>query len=254
MDFTADTEADFSTVAAARKAPETALLQMNAQLEEFTYVASHDLRAPLRGIADLLAWIREDLAGLSLPDSVHRNFERIDLRIARAERMIDDMLQYALSGRADPRLSMIDPRHLVEEVLALLEVPEHFRIEIDIAGSPFRGADIPLSLALRNVIANSFKHHGKAKARLRIAMREVGACNIFTIADDGVGVPAGVDDRIFNLFQRCTSAAPGHGLGLALARRAVNAHGGCIALDPENPLGGACFSIRWPRFPKEIET
>jgi len=236
-----------------RKAHETAILQMKEQLEEFTYVASHDLRSPLRGIADLMVWIREDLAELTLPEAVQRNFERVDLRIARAEQMIDDMLEYARSGQADARLTMIEPRHLVEEVLALLQAPEHFCIEIDIAGSFFRGAATPLSLALRNVISNSFKHHGRPSARLHISMREDGAFNIFTIADDGVGVPASADERIFKLFQRYSSATPGHGMGLALARRAVNAHGGSIVLDRGNPLGGACFSIRWPRIPKETE-
>lgn len=238
-----------------RKQHETAILQMNAQLEEFTYIASHDLRSPLRGIADLLCWIREDLDPALLSESVVRNFERADLRVARTEQMIEDLLDYARSGQTDGRITLTDPHKLVEDLLTLLPVPPHLSVQTDIRGSPFRCAATPLSLALRNLLNNAFKHHGKAQGRVRVAMREEGAYNIFTVEDDGVGVPAGADERIFKLFQRSTTSTPGHGVGLAVTKRAINAAGGTIELSRHGTLGGACFRIHWPRFPnKESDT
>lgn len=245
MDIVTTAGADISV----RKRDEAAMLRMNAQLEEFTYIASHDLRSPLRGIADLLAWIREDLQGIALPEPVIRNFERAELRIARAERMIEDLLEYARSGQTEAETVLTDPRRLVEEVLAALPAPAHFSIETDIRGTPFRCAVTALSLALRNLIGNSFKHHGRPAARLAITMREEGAYNVFTVADDGVGVPPGEAERIFQLFYRPGNVTPGHGMGLAITRRAVTANGGFITLDDAGPEGGACFRIRWPRYP-----
>ncbi len=99
----------------ARKKAEAALLQMNAQLEEFTYIASHDLRSPLRGIGDLLGWIREDLDEAQLNEAVRNNFDRAVLRVARTEQMIEDLLDYARAGQADGRVIHIEPQRFIEE-------------------------------------------------------------------------------------------------------------------------------------------
>ncbi|UJB30743.1 PAS domain S-box protein [Chromobacterium sp. Beijing] len=110
-----------------RKKFEETLQQANAQLEEFTYVASHDLRSPLRGIADLISWIREDLDPSQLSADIERNFVRAEERIARAERMIEDLLEYARAGRQDERVEEVDPGLLVRETLELLDIPRAFK-------------------------------------------------------------------------------------------------------------------------------
>ena len=237
-----------------RKKFEETLQQANAQLEEFTYVASHDLRSPLRGIADLISWIREDLDPAQLSADIERNFGRVEERIARAERMIDDLLEYARAGRQDERAEEIDPGQLVRETLELLDIPPGFQVEVEINARPFPAARTPLSLAIRNVLSNACKHHGGDQGLIRITVAEEGRFNLFTVEDDGVGVPAGSEERIFKLFHRASSQAEGHGVGLAVTRRMVNSNGGTVVLDRSGTLGGACFRIRWPRFPlKEVE-
>ena len=237
-----------------RKKAEAALHQTNAQLEEFTYVASHDLRSPLRGIGDLLSWIREDLPESAMIPSVVQNFERISTRIEKAERMIDDLLDYARAGQRDLRLETLDPRQLIDEVLALVHIPPEFQIEVDVDGQPFSTPRVPLSISLRNLVANAVKHHGGKQGRIRIQMREEGRFNVFSIEDDGQGIPAGADERIFKLFHRANTATAGHGVGLAVTRRMINAHGGAIVASREGKLGGACFRVHWPRIAmKEVD-
>lgn len=237
-----------------RKKAEAALQQTNAQLEEFTYVASHDLRSPLRGIGDLLSWIREDLPESALTPAVLQNFERASTRIERAERMIDDLLDYARAGQRDQRLEAVEPRLLIEEVLSLVHMPPDFQVEVDVEGQAFTTPRVPLSLSLRNLVSNAVKHHGGTKGRILIQMREEGRFNVFTIEDDGQGIPAGADERIFKLFHRANTTTAGHGVGLAVTRRMINAHGGAIVTSRQGLLGGACFRVHWPRIVmKEVD-
>jgi PAS domain S-box-containing protein len=231
-----------------RKADETALLQANAQLDEFTYIAAHDLRAPLRGIADLLAWIRDALGEAALAPKIAQNFNRAQLRVERAERMIDDLLAYATTWWQDEHIELVDPAALIEETLALLTVPENFIVDVDVAAAPFAAARVPLAFSVRNLLSNALRHHGGSRGKVRVRVREEGRSNAFTVEDDGAGIPAGAEEMIFN-FPRSDMPRAGRGLGLAVTRRKVVSNGGTIQLDRAATLGGACFRILWPRVP-----
>lgn len=231
-----------------RKRAESALQQTNAQLEEFTYVASHDLRSPLRGIGDLVSWIREDLGEDNLPEDVRHNFDRIALRINRAEQMIDDLLDYARAGTRDTAMERIDPNELIAEAMAMAMVPESFTVEVQVAGGFITAPRAPLATSLRNLIGNAAKHHGKREGRIRISVREEGRFSVFTVEDDGQGIAPGNEERIFKLFHRASPGTEGDGVGLAFTQRMINAHGGMITVvRGKGKLGGACFEIHWPR-------
>ena len=230
-----------------RKRAEIALQQTNMQLEEFSYVASHDLRSPLRGIADLTSWIREDLGEDTLPVEVRHNFDRIALRINRAEQMIDDLLAYARAGARDPEMQLIDPIELIEGALSDAVVPSSFAVELDLAATTFFGPQAPLAASLRNLISNAVKHHGKDRGKIRISAREEGRFTLFTVEDDGQGIQPGNEDRIFKLFHRGDAKTEGDGVGLAFTRRIISAHGGMVTATGNGELGGASFVIHWPR-------
>ena len=232
-----------------RKTYETALLQANAQLEEFAYLAAHDLCAPLRGIADLLAWTRDALGEAALAPEIARNFDRAQLRVGRAERMIDDLLAYAMADRRDQHAELVDPAALIEETLTLLAIPENFTVEVEVAAAPFQAVRTPLAMALRNLLSNALQHHGGARGKVRVRVHEEGRYNVFTVEDDGAGVPAGTEEMIFSRVPRADAPTAGHGMGLAVTRRKVVSHGGMIQLDRAGTLGGACFRLHWPRLP-----
>lgn len=238
----------------ARKRAENALRETNAQLEEFTYVASHDLRSPLRGIGDLLIWIREDLDEAALTETVRNNFDRALLRIDRSEKMIDDLLTYARAGVRNRHVEEVDPVGLIDEVLSLIHVPDGFTVECDIRGGQLMTQRAPLCSSLCNLVGNAIKHHGQDIGTIRITMRDEGRFAIFTVEDDGQGVVCGADEKIFRLFHRANASTKGDGVGLAVTQRMINAHGGTIALKRQLSLPGACFEIRWPRVPlKEFD-
>jgi PAS domain S-box-containing protein len=234
-----------------RKRLELALRQANANLEEFTYVASHDLRSPLRGISDLVEWIQADLAD-GAPPEVVRNLGRVSLRIARMERLIDDLLSYARAGRAATQHQFIDMDELILGILEMEPIPSGFDMTLQLAVAPFQATRTPLETVLRNLIGNAVKHHDRAVGHISIQAREDDSFCEVSVVDDGPGVPAASKDRIFKLFQTLTASERGSsGIGLALTKRLVEVHGGRIELvSPVSDGRGACVRFWWPRFPR----
>ncbi|MDE2455832.1 MAG: PAS domain S-box protein [Burkholderiales bacterium] len=234
-----------------RKRLDSELRQANANLEEFTYVASHDLRSPLRGVADLVEWIVDDLAGTE-PESVRRNLERVRQRVQRMERLIDELLSYARAGRVARDYAPIELEALVRSIVELQPMRDGLRLELDLAVEPFLATRTPLETALRNLLGNACKHHDRASGQVRVsAVHDDNWC-VISVADDGPGVPPAAQQRVFKLFQTATSAERGStGIGLALTKRLTEAHGGTVELvSPWAEGRGACFRLRWPRFPR----
>jgi PAS domain S-box-containing protein len=232
-----------------RKRMETDLRQANADLQEFTYVASHDLRSPLRGIADLVGWIVEDL-GPDISPEVQRNLDRVTQRIARMDRLIDDLLRYARAGRTATDFKEVDLRKLVEGILELQPPPEGFQVELALDVPTLQTAQTPLETVLRNLLANAVKHHDRTQASLKVSAEvDDNYCHV-SVTDDGPGVPPQARERIFKLFQTLTATERGgSGIGLALTKRLVETHGGRIEVhSPVADGRGACFRFSWPRF------
>lgn len=236
-----------------RKRLELELRQANANLEQFTYVASHDLRSPLRGIADLVEWIAADL-GPEPPPEVMRNLGRVGERVQRLERIIDDLLSYARAGRAATDLEPIDLAEVVAGVLELHPVPAGIAVAVDVAVPVFQGARTPLEIALRNLVGNAVKHHDRDTGRIVVRARADDSFCVVEVTDDGPGIPAGATDRIFKLFQTLsTKERRGSGIGLALTKRVVEVHGGRIEVaSPVADGRGATFRFWWPRFPRRF--
>jgi PAS domain S-box-containing protein len=230
-----------------RKSMELELQQANANLEEFTYAASHDLKSPLRGISDLVEWIEEDLGTSASPDVV-RNLGRVGERIRRLERIIDDLLKYARAGAATAEAVAVDPRALLADILELQPAPPGFRIGVHIDAAPFVTSKTPLETALRNLITNAVKHHDLAAGNVEIRVEEVDRYCVFTVTDDGPGIPVAAQERVFRVFQTLAPAGRrGSGIGLALSKRLVESHGGRISLTSTDGVRGSSFRIWWPR-------
>jgi PAS domain S-box-containing protein len=248
------TVADIST----RSRLEAQLRRANAGLEEFLYVASHDLRSPLRGIRDLLDWVREDLAtptgGAASPD-VARNLDRIQVRIDRMQNLLDALLAYARSGAApdgDPagQVTTVDIAEVVRGIVELDPLPPGFALEVDVRVEPFPAVRTPLETALRNLVGNAVKHHDRPRGVVRITAEPDGPDCRIDVSDDGPGVPPAAHDRIFRLFQTLDDGPHRTGIGLALVRRLVGTHGGRIEVRSADGSRGTTFRVWWPRFPR----
>jgi PAS domain S-box-containing protein len=233
-----------------RRRIEVELKQANENLREFAHVASHDLKSPLRGIADLVGWVREDL-GEGANAKVMHNLARISDRVARMERLITDLLQYARSEQADAGHTLIDFEALVRDILRVDPVPAGFQVDISVSTAPMLAPRTPLETVLRNLIGNAAKHHDRPTGRIGVEFTADRGYCLISVSDDGPGIPESAQQRVFRIFQTASETQqPGSGLGLALARRLVEVHGGRIELrSPLSNQRGSDFRVWWPRGP-----
>ena len=231
------------------------LRRSNEELEQFAYVASHDLKAPLRGIENLVGWIEEDLETVLTGDT-RTNMDLLKSRVRRLESLLDDLLAYSRAGRLDAAEEPVDVGHLVRELTSLIEPPPGFLIE----GSPnlpvIRSAKAPLTQAIQNLMSNAIKHHDHPGDG-HVWVDAVGDTEMvtFTVTDDGPGIPSQFRDRVFGMFQtlKPRDEVEGSGMGLAIVRKLVDRHGGRIWLEDGRDGRGISVHFTWPRTAKGMD-
>ncbi|GJD49764.1 Adaptive-response sensory-kinase SasA [Methylobacterium crusticola] len=224
------------------------LRRTNEELEQFAYVASHDLKAPLRGIENLVTWIEEDLEAVLTGDT-RTNMELLKSRVRRLESLLDDLLAYSRAGRGDVATEPVDTQALVEELAGLISPPEGFSIVAGNGLPTLDAARAPLTQALQNLIGNAVKHHDRpAEGHVWVDAHTLGGMVEFSVTDDGAGIPEQFRERVFGMFQtlRPRDEVEGSGMGLAIVRKLVDRQGGKIWLD-DNPKGrGLSVHFTWP--------
>ncbi len=225
--------------------------QTNQELNNFAYVASHDLRAPLRAIDNLSKWLEEDLAE-ELEDENRENMDALRGRVKRMETLLDDLLAYSRVGRAtDARdRESVNGAALVQEILELLAPPDSFTIEVSPAFATIHISKMPLQQILLNLVNNALKHHDQPVGTIRLGVEEHEGMFQFTVTDDGPGIPLAFHDKVFEMFQtlKPRDQVEGSGMGLAMVKKYVDLAGGTVHLDSREGEGST-FTITWPKAP-----
>jgi two-component system, LuxR family, sensor kinase FixL len=224
----------------------TELERSNRELNDFAYSASHDLRAPLRAVAQLAAWIAEDHAA-ELSEGVRNDLGLMQRRVQRMQALLDDMLEYARVGRSDGDLSHIDSAQLTREIIETLPLPQGFTVQVGPLPT-LLSHRTPLQQALRNLISNAVKHHDRPDGRVEISAVDHGDHVEFIIQDDGPGIAQDYQEQIFRMFTtlKPRDSVEGSGMGLALVKKIVEGRGGTIRLESAEGRG-ATFRFTWPR-------
>ena len=237
------------SVVAANRSLETS----NEDLEQFAYVASHDLKAPLRAIDNLATWIAEDLGEL-LQGEPEANMALLRSRIKRLEALLDGLLQYNRIGRKDVDRETISAGQLLTEIKAMIAPPPGFELVWDEHLPTLTVAKAPLGQVLVNLIANAIKHHDRENGRIEIRVTEHGQGYQFAVSDDGPGIPPEMQERVFGMFQTLKSKdeVEGSGLGLAVVKRHVEREGGVVGVDSDG-IRGTTFWFSWPKAGNEQE-
>lgn len=220
----------------------------NAELEQFAYVASHDLQEPLRMVTAYMELLGQRFQGQL--DAQAQEF--IGYAVEGAQRMkalIEDLLAYSRVGRQGKPLTFTDSDAVVHQTLQSLQV------QIAESGATVTSDPLPtvradrtqLGMLWQNLLSNAMKFHGQEPPRIQISARRQGAEWVFSVRDNGIGLEPRHAERIFQIFQRLHTRAeyPGTGIGLAICKKIVERHGGRIWVESA-PGQGAMFLFTLP--------
>jgi PAS domain S-box-containing protein len=227
-----------------------ALETSNRELDQFAYVASHDLKAPLRGIANLSQWIEDDLADRFTEES-HEHMRLLRGRVHRMEALIDGILQYSRAGRTHDQPERVDTAALVDDVVDLLAPAQEVQVVVHPEMPVLVTERLPLQQVFLNLVGNAVKYGGP-HARVDVSARVEGGVWEFTVRDDGPGIAPEYHERIFAIFQtlQARDKVEGTGIGLSIVKKLVESRGGRVRV--ESAAGrGAAFHFQWPAHPVE---
>jgi signal transduction histidine kinase len=233
---------------AERNAAGTALERSNRELNQFAYVASHDLKAPLRGIANLAQWVEEDL-GEAMTERSREHIRVLLSRVRRMEALIDGILAFARAGRGEGHREEIDVGQLVQEVRELLAPPAGlFAVDVSPDLPRVSAVRAPFQQVWMNLLGNAFKHARREGGEVRVSALDRGTQWEFSVADNGPGIAPQYHQRVFGIFQTLAARdkVEGTGIGLATVKKLVESEGGAVWVESQAGQG-ATFRFTWPK-------
>ena len=230
--------AELSEIAVARDELEIQAVDLrrsNAELEQFAYVASHDLQEPLRKVASFCQLLESRYRG-QLDERADQYIEYAVDGSKRMQALINDLLAFSRVGRLEATTAVIDGDDLLARAVANLStVIEETRAEIHADSLPEVRVDVSMAVSLlQNLLANAIKFRREGSApSIRITTFEHGGMHEFAVHDDGIGIEPDYAERVFVIFQRLHAKEEyeGTGIGLAVCRKIVERHGGRIWID-----------------------
>lgn len=220
------------------------LKRSNADLDNFAYVASHDLKAPLNAIKRLVTWVKED-CDKYLPSESKEDLEIVLNRTDRMQKLLNDLLSYARIGKDYQAATKINLRDFVVELLTLLDLPMGFVLNCD--SVDIQVPTIPFNVVMLNLVSNAIKHHDSGNAKIQIKAKSNDKGCTISILDNGPGIAEKNHERIFELFETLKSKddAKGSGMGLSVVKKIVEHYGGYIKVAANKPRGSK-FTVYWP--------
>jgi signal transduction histidine kinase len=224
----------------------TELESKNKELDQYAYVVSHDLKAPLRGIDNISNWIEEDL-GKELSPQLKKYLDMMKVRIHRLENLIDGILQLAKIGRVKKNDERVDVGELVTGVAELLSPPPGISVNIEGAMPILYTDKVRMEQVFSNLIGNAIKYHDKDHGKVIISCRRTGDFYEFSVKDDGPGIEPVYHEKIFRLFQTLQEkdAMESTGVGLSIVKKIIEDKKGTIKVVSDQGKG-TTFIFTWP--------
>ncbi|MBE9516234.1 MAG: PAS domain S-box protein [Proteobacteria bacterium] len=223
------------------------LKSKNKELDSFAYIASHDLKAPLRAISNLSSWVEEDLDVSDNPEA-KEHLSLLRKRVVRMEEMINGILQYSRAGRANTEIATVNVNELLHEITGMLSPPPGLTIDIENDMPTFDCPKVLLTQVFSNLISNAIKYHDRENGKIEISVKDKADEYEFCVADDGPGIDPRYHETIFDIFQtlQARDEIESTGIGLAVVNKIIREQRGVIRIDSD--IGsGARFFFTWPK-------
>ena len=218
----------------------------NEELEQFNYVVSHDLKSPLITIKGFAGLMGKALQAGKV-DRLQSDINRIVSAAEKMQQLLDNLLELSRAGRKSgnfERVSLSEMAHEAADMLDAQITERGARIEIDPQMPPARGDRCRLQQVMQNLIENAVKFMGDQEDPIvSVGFQEKDGRTVYHVRDNGIGIDSSFHDKVFGLFDQFDQEAEGTGIGLALVKRVVEAHGGQIWIESEGVGKGASFSF-----------
>lgn len=214
------------------------LRSANQELNDFAYVVSHDLKAPLRGITSLSEWLLADY-GEEFDSEGKKMVNLMISRVQRLHKLIDDILKYSRVGRAKVEKKQVNLNKTISELVEVLNIPENIKVEIPNQLPIIYCDNTRIGQLFQNLISNAIKFIDKKEGLIKITCVDEDEYYRFSVADNGIGIESQHFEKIFQLFQKLTSLQDSEstGVGLALVKKIVELHDGKIWVESEVGVG-----------------
>jgi len=227
-----------------RKNAEEELKRSNAELQQFAYLASHDLQEPLRMVLGYLSLLERKYKG-ELDTQAKEYINHAVDGGTRMRRLIDDLLAYSRVEASAKSSAPVDMKEIVEDTIKVLKTSiDESKADVYIEPLPTVMADgLQMQLVMQNLISNAIKFHGTKRPMVHISAKEGAKEWTFSVKDNGIGLNVEYADKIFQMFQRLhtTEQYPGTGVGLAIVKKIIDRHGGRIWVESEEGKGATFF-------------
>ena len=232
-----------------RKEKEQEMLVMRAEseLSQFAYVASHDLKAPLRGIDNLALWIAENI-GPSLTPQAKEQFRLLHNRVARLEKMLEDILRYSRAGRITGNPEPLNVGEMLAGMVEPINRDGKFKVVFDGRMPVMTVHRTPLEQVFSNLIFNAIKHHDTGTGVLTVGVIPRGAITNFMCSTTAPASRRNSTPKSFQIFQTLQprDKKEGIGLGMAIVKKLVEWQGGRVWIESEAPeRRGTAFHFLW---------
>jgi len=227
------------------------LARTNRELDQFAYAASHDLKAPLRGMYNILSWIEEDL-GEQVSEELRMYHKKLQGRIIRLESLVNGLLDYARIGREAKIIEEFSLTELLTNLIDMLVQP-NIKVEVRNHIQNIEGERILLEQVFTNLISNAVKFQNKeGQEKITITCEDNGNHYTFSVADNGIGIASEYHAKIFGLFQtlREKNETESTGIGLAIVKKIIDDKKGTLTIDSSVGLGTK-FTFTWPKSRKD---
>ena len=225
------------------------LARSNSELEQFAYVSSHDLQAPIRAIVSYSQYLKTDIEGKH-GDDVDMYIDRTIRAAKHMQTLISGLLAFSRVDRKGGEFVETDCNAVLENVLNNLHAAiteSGANVTVDTLAS-VHADTVQISSLFQNLVENAIKFSGETTPEIRISSEEDNGMHVFSVRDHGIGIDPKNSDRIFQIFKRLHSQkeVPGTGVGLSICKKIVNRHGGRIWVDVPDDQHGTVFRFTLP--------
>lgn len=204
----------------------------NQELQEYAHIVSHDLKSPLRSISALATWIQEDYQDV-LDDNGNTNLQLMQEKLASMDKLIHGILEYSTSNNSELDHSEVDLNSVIDEIRESIFIPDSVKLSVPSKLPVICADNIKMLQLFQNIIGNAVVHIERKEGLVEVLFRETTSHWVFTIKDNGIGIPKEYHKKIFEIFQSIGKNERSTGIGLSIVNKIVQRYDGEVWIDSE---------------------